>query len=77
MGLPNDNNGKPIPSQLGVTGAFIPKGAKNLEVGKDFLSLSWRPRHLDKPAARDAPTGAPGAYAQPAPLALSGPLWFY
>jgi multiple sugar transport system substrate-binding protein len=37
MGLPLDNAGKQVPSQLGVAGAFIPKGAKNVEVAKDFL----------------------------------------
>ena len=31
MGLPLGNAGKPIPSQLGVGGAFIPKGAKNVD----------------------------------------------
>jgi hypothetical protein len=36
-GLPNGNDGKPVPAQLGVGGGFIPKGAKNVEVAKDFL----------------------------------------
>src|SRR5262245_12815675 len=31
MGLPLDNAGKQIPSQLGVGGAFVAKGAKNVE----------------------------------------------
>jgi multiple sugar transport system substrate-binding protein len=31
MGLPNGNDGKPIPAQLGAGGGFIPKGAKNVE----------------------------------------------
>jgi multiple sugar transport system substrate-binding protein len=44
MGLPNDNDGKPILSQLGVAGAFIPKGAKNVEVGKDFLKYVIQPK---------------------------------
>jgi multiple sugar transport system substrate-binding protein len=43
MGLPNDNSGKPIPSQLGVGGAFMAKGAKNVEVGKDFLKYLIQP----------------------------------
>jgi multiple sugar transport system substrate-binding protein len=37
MGLPLSNEGKPIPSQLTVTNKLIPKGAKNVEVTKDFL----------------------------------------
>src|ERR1700731_1231611 len=31
MGLPRDNAGKPLPAQLAVVGAFVPKGAKNVE----------------------------------------------
>jgi multiple sugar transport system substrate-binding protein len=37
MGLPLDNAGKQIPSQLGVGGAFVAKGAKNVEGAKEFL----------------------------------------
>ena len=44
MGLPLDNAGKPIPSQLAVGGAFIPKGAKNVEVAKDFLKYLIQPK---------------------------------
>jgi multiple sugar transport system substrate-binding protein len=44
MGLPNDNAGKPIPAQLGVIGAFVPKGAKNLELAKDFLKYVIQPK---------------------------------
>ena len=43
MGLPLDNTGQPIPSQLGVAGAFIAKGAKNVEVAKDFLKFVIQP----------------------------------
>src|SRR5262249_8797210 len=43
MGLPNDNSGKPIPSQLSVAGAFMAKGAKNAEVGKEFLKYWIQP----------------------------------
>ena len=44
MGLPHDNAGKPIASVLGVTGTFIPKGAKNVEVAKDFLKYVIQPQ---------------------------------
>jgi multiple sugar transport system substrate-binding protein len=44
MGLPLDNAGKQIPSLLGVGGAFIPKGAKNVEIGKDFLKYVIQPK---------------------------------
>jgi multiple sugar transport system substrate-binding protein len=43
MGLPHDNAGKPIASVLGVIGAFIPKGAKNVAVAKDFLKYVIQP----------------------------------
>ena len=43
MGLPFDDAGNPIPSQLGVAGAFIAKGAKNIEVAKDFLKYVIQP----------------------------------
>jgi len=43
LGLPLDNAGEPIPSQLGVAGAFIPKGAKNIELAKDFLTYVIQP----------------------------------
>jgi multiple sugar transport system substrate-binding protein len=44
LGLPHDNAGKPIASVLGVTGTFIPKGAKNVEVAKDFLKYVIQPK---------------------------------
>ena len=43
LGLPNDNSGKPIPSPLGTLGAFIPKGAKNLEAAKDLVRYVIQP----------------------------------
>jgi multiple sugar transport system substrate-binding protein len=44
MGLPLDNAGKEIPAQLGVGGAFVPKGAKNVDVAKDFLKYLIQPQ---------------------------------
>jgi multiple sugar transport system substrate-binding protein len=44
LGLPRDNAGQPMASQLGVGGAFIPKGAKNVEVAKDFLKYMIQPK---------------------------------
>jgi multiple sugar transport system substrate-binding protein len=44
LGLPNDNSGKTMPAQLYVDGAFIPKGAKNIEVAKDFLKYVVQPK---------------------------------
>jgi multiple sugar transport system substrate-binding protein len=48
MGLPNDSAGKPIASQLGVIGSFIPKGARNVEVAKDFLKYVIQPKVVNE-----------------------------
>ena len=44
MGLPLDNAGKPFPSVLGVGAVFMPKGAKNVEVAKEFLKYTIQPK---------------------------------
>ncbi len=44
MGLPNGNDGKPMPAQIGVGGGFIPKGAKNVDVAKDLLKYMIQPQ---------------------------------
>jgi multiple sugar transport system substrate-binding protein len=43
MGLPLDSAGNPLPSQLAIGGGFIPKGAKNVEVAKDFAKYVIQP----------------------------------
>jgi multiple sugar transport system substrate-binding protein len=48
MGLPLSNDGKVIPSQLTVTNKLIPKGAKNVEVAKDFLKYFIQPPVLNE-----------------------------
>lgn len=44
MGLPLSNEGKPVPSQLTVANALVPKGAKNVDVAKDFLKYFIQPQ---------------------------------
>ena len=44
--LPLDNDGKPVPAILGITPAFIPKDAKNIDAAKDFLRYLIRPEVL-------------------------------
>ena len=44
MGLPLGNDGKQVPSQVTVTNWLVPKGAKNLEVAKDFLKYFIQPQ---------------------------------
>jgi multiple sugar transport system substrate-binding protein len=48
MGLPLDNAGKKIPSQLAVGGVFVPKGAKNVDVAKDFLKYLIQPKVVNQ-----------------------------
>ena len=44
MGLPLSNDGKPVPSIAGPACGLIPKGAKNVEVAKDFLKYLIQPK---------------------------------
>ena len=43
-GLPLSNEGKPIPSVFAANLAFIPKGAKNVEIGKEFIGHLIQPK---------------------------------
>ena len=43
LGFPLDNAGKPVPAQLAVLGGFVPKGARNVDVAKDFLKYMIEP----------------------------------
>jgi multiple sugar transport system substrate-binding protein len=60
MGLPLDNAGKQMPEQILVEGAWIPKGAKNLDVAKEFLKFLIQPQamndYLKKGLGRWLPT---------------------
>ena len=44
MGLPLSNDGKPVPAQVTNLFGMVPKGAKNAEVGKDFLKFLIQPK---------------------------------
>src|SRR6185295_7859287 len=44
MGLPLSTEGKPIPSQAQPACGLIPKGAKNVDVAKDFLKYLIQPK---------------------------------
>jgi multiple sugar transport system substrate-binding protein len=43
MGLPNKNDGTPMTAELGIGGAFIPKGAKSIDVAKEFMKYLIQP----------------------------------
>ena len=47
LGLPLTNDGKPMPAPVGAGGLFIPKGAKNVEVAKDFARFFLQPDVLN------------------------------
>ncbi len=44
MGLPLGNDGKPVPAQVTNGGGMIPKGAKNVDVAKDFMKYMIQPK---------------------------------
>jgi multiple sugar transport system substrate-binding protein len=48
MGLALSNDGQPVPSQQGSLCGLIPKGAKNVEVAKDFLKYLIQPSVLNE-----------------------------
>ncbi|MGA8551790.1 MAG: extracellular solute-binding protein [Stellaceae bacterium] len=48
MGLALSNDGKPVPSMAGSFSGLIPKGAKNVEVAKDFLKYLIQPDVLNE-----------------------------
>ena len=69
--LPLSNEGQVLPSQVGVFGAVIPKGAKNVTVAKDFLKYAIQPQVLNKYLK-----GGLGRWAIPMPsIVKSDPWW--
>jgi len=48
MGYALNNDGKPVPAQQGSLCGLIPKGAKNVEVAKDFLKYLIQPAVLNE-----------------------------
>jgi multiple sugar transport system substrate-binding protein len=71
MGLPLDNAGKQMPAELGVGGAFVPKGAKNVEVAKDFIKYVIQPKVVN-----DYLKQGLGRWLPPMPdLVKNDPFW--
>jgi multiple sugar transport system substrate-binding protein len=48
MGLPHRNDGTVMPAQLGAGGGFIPKGAKNIPVAKEFMAYFMQPEVMNE-----------------------------
>jgi multiple sugar transport system substrate-binding protein len=70
-GYPNGNDGKFMPNQLGAGGGFIPKGAKNVEVAKDFMKYFMQPQVLNENLK-----GGLGRWVPPMPdIVKTDPYW--
>src|SRR3984957_3158424 len=48
LGLPNGNDGKPMSAPQAAGGGFIPKGAKNVAVAKDFMRFFLPPQVMNE-----------------------------
>lgn len=48
LGLGLDNASKPMTAQIGIGGAFIPKGAKNVGVAKEFVKYMIQPEVVNQ-----------------------------
>jgi len=48
LGMPRKNDGTPMPCQIGTGGGLIPKGAKNVEVAKDFMKYFMQPKVMNE-----------------------------
>jgi multiple sugar transport system substrate-binding protein len=48
MGLPNGNDGKPMPAIVGAGGGFIPRGATNVAGAKDFMKYFMQPKVMNE-----------------------------
>jgi multiple sugar transport system substrate-binding protein len=48
MPLPNRNDGSPMPAPQGAGGGFIPRGAKNIAVSKDFMKYFMQPQVMNE-----------------------------
>src|SRR5215813_11311776 len=71
MGLALGNDGKPVPSQARTTCGLIPKGAKNVEVAKEFLKYLIQPKVVNEYLKNGL-----GRWLPPMPeLAKSDPFW--
>jgi multiple sugar transport system substrate-binding protein len=69
--IPNGNDGKPLPAQVAEFGVVIPKGAKNLDVAKEFVKYSIQPDVLNAYLK-----GGLGRWAIPYPSVIkSDPFW--
>lgn len=70
-GMPKGNDGQELPSQVGIGGPVIPKGAKNVTVAKEFVSYMTQPKVLNQYLKAGL-----GRWALPIPeIVKSDPFW--
>jgi multiple sugar transport system substrate-binding protein len=48
VAIPNGNDGKPMPAVEGAGGGFVPRGAKNAAVAKDFMKFFIQPEVMNE-----------------------------
>jgi multiple sugar transport system substrate-binding protein len=72
MGLPLSNDGKPVPSQVNNPCILIPKGAKNVEVAKDFIKYIIQPK-----VANDRLKTGLGRNISCMPSTVKGDHWWF
>src|SRR5215468_3377818 len=71
-GMPLGNDRQKIPSPMVSFGAVIPKGAKNVDLAKEFLKYAVQPKALNEYLK-----GGLGRWMLPMPeIAKSDPFWF-
>jgi multiple sugar transport system substrate-binding protein len=71
-GMPLGNDGQKIPSPNVTFGAVIPKGAKNVDLAREFLQYAVQPKVLNEYLK-----GGLGRWMLPMPeIAKSDPFWF-
>jgi multiple sugar transport system substrate-binding protein len=72
-GIPLGNDGQKIPSPMASFGALIPKGAKNVDVAKEFLKYAVQAKVLNQYLKEGL-----GRWMIPFPeIAKSDPFWFH
>jgi multiple sugar transport system substrate-binding protein len=69
--LPLSNDGKQLPVQAGVFGPMIPKGAKNVDVAKEFVKYAIQPEVLNEYLK-----GGLGRWAIPMPATAKNDPWW-
>ena len=48
LGLPRKNDGSEMPGQVNAGGGYIPKGARNVAVAKDFMKYFMQPKVMNE-----------------------------